>query len=105
MLTGEVFVSDSHLGCDSQWIMEPEKNVDGIWGYIRAVRNKKYLALGDNFICDPESNNGCEDEKVDVKLINNGKQIKKLWRRIGDQFVSKFGSKFFTIFSPREIIG
>ena len=51
MLTGEVFVSDSHLGCDSQWMMEPETNVNGIWGYIRAVRNKKYLALGDDFIC------------------------------------------------------
>ena len=92
-MSGEVFLSETHLGCDSQWSMKPETNVNGIWGHIRAVTNNKYLAIGNILECEHDVDNGCEDEKADIKLVGSlFRPIpKKLWRRVGDQLVSKLG--------------
>merc|ERR1711874_489697 len=85
--TDEVFLSDSHLGCDSQWSLEPDTDSNAIWGHIKAVTNRKYLSIENEFVCDPESKNGCADEKANIKLVddnywigrNKKKTYKKLW--------------------------
>ena len=98
----KVFLSKTHLGCNSQWSMEPENNADGIWGHIKTVTNKKYLAIGNDFECEPESDNRCGDEKVDIRVVDDSTWLgrwpapiyKKLWRRVGNQLLNKFGSKY-----------
>ena len=79
--------------------MEPETDSNGIWGLIKAATNKKYLSIGNDLVCDPESDNGCDDEKGDIRLENNNDddKYKKLWRRVGDQFVSKLGSTYIPL--------
>ena len=103
--SGEVFLSETHLGCDSQWSMEPETNANGIWGHIRAVTNNKYLAIGNILDCEHDVDNGCEDEIADIRLVTDSTWLgwysapiyKKLWRRVGDQLVSKLGSMYLVL--------
>ena len=92
--SGEVFVSNSSLGCDSQWSLEPETDSNGIWGHIKAMANKKYLVIGN-------------EGQGEIILVDNiGYADKSLWRRVGDQFVSKLGSMhslLHTFFSKKRV--